>query len=233
MNNIGNTINEKEKIIGYAFKDKKLLERAFVHSSYANEHGIESYDRLEFLGDGVLGLVIAERLYSFGDDEGDMTEKRSRIVSKEPLLRAVERLELERFMLFGAGEKRQSHAHRKVVSDLFESIVGAIYLDGGYAAAEEFIVRELRDTIDAVRTSKASGNAKGDLQEYCQSREELKGLKIGYETVERSGSDHDPRFRVRVSLGGEALAEEIGSSKREAERKAAKSALKILCERGQ
>lgn len=232
MNNTDNNIaRETEKIIGYAFKDKTLLERAFTHSSYAHEHGVESYDRLEFLGDCVLGLVIAERLYSLGETEGEMTEKRARIVSREPLERVIDNLGLEKYLRFGAGEQKQSHVHRKVLSDLFEAIVGGIYLDGGYNEASGFILRTLRSTIDDICKSATSGNEKGDLQEYCQGRGDLKNRKIRYDTIGKSGSDHDPLFNVRVFVGEDMLAEGTGKSKRDAERQAAKSALKILRER--
>ena len=120
-----------EEIIGYAFGNVELLGRAFVHSSYAHEHGTESYDRLEFLGDGVLGLVVAEKLYDEGRDEGVMTQQRARIVGTRPLEAAAEELGLEQYIRFGEGEKKQPHKHRKVLADVFEAVIGAIYLDGG------------------------------------------------------------------------------------------------------
>ena len=103
----GKQTEKAEKIIGYAFKDKTLLERAFVHSSYANENNVESYERLEFLGDGVLGLVVAELLYEGSGDEGVMTVRRSRIVSSEPLEDATEKMGLDEFIQYVKGERTQ------------------------------------------------------------------------------------------------------------------------------
>lgn len=218
-------INNIEKIIGYAFKDTKLLERAFVHSSYANEKGVESYDRMEFLGDGVLGLIIAEMLYFKGEDEGNMTEKRSRIVSTKPLEESIETLGLEQFMLFGAGEKKQRHTHRKVLADLFEAIIGAIYLDGGYDHAKKFVLTHLGERISETFKSHKSENPKGDLQEYCQGK---KLGKVQYKLISTSGRAHDLFFTVEVCVDGKPLAQGEGKRKKEAESMAATKALKII-----
>ena len=214
-----------EEIIGYAFGNVELLGRAFVHSSYAHEHDTESYDRLEFLGDGVLGLVVAEKLYDEGRDEGVMTQQRARIVGTRPLEAAAEELGLERYIRFGEGEKKQPHKHRKVLADVFEAVIGAIYLDGGYAAAAAFVTDKLGDRIGDIIGSSESGNAKGDLQEYCQAN----GLGIAeYRLTGRSGADHAPSFTVCVYVDGKMIAEGRGGRKKDAERDAAKSALKIL-----
>lgn len=218
-------LNEIENIIGYAFKDKTLLERAFVHSSYANERGIESYERLEFLGDGVLDLIVTERLYGTDDDEGAMTEKRARIVSSPPLEDAVEKLGLGKFLKFGEGESRQPHSQRKVLADLFESIVGAIYLDGGYEDAKTFVFAVLGDRIDETVKSRKSDNDKGALQEYCQA-ERLGDVK--YEVLARGGKPHSPQFTIGVTVGGKSYAQGQGCRIKDAEREAAKKALEIL-----
>lgn len=221
-------LKEIEEIIGYAFKDKQLLERAFIHSSYANEHGIGSYERLEFLGDGVLGLIVAEKLYGTDDDEGDMTEKRARIVSSEPLEAATEKLNIGQYMLFGTGESRQSHARRKVLADLFEAVTGAVYLDGGYEAARDFVFRALGERIDAALKCADAGNSKGDLQEYCQA-EKLGAVE--YELLEKGGKPHEPIFAVCVKIDGKKYGEGKGCRIKDAEREAAKNTLEIL--RGQ
>ena len=221
-------LNEIEKIIGYAFKDKTLLERAFIHSSYANERGVESYERLEFLGDGVLGLIVAEKLYGTDNDEGDMTEKRARIVSSEPLENATDALGIGGFMMFGAGESRQTHTRRKVYADLFEAVTGAIYLDGGYADAKSFVFRALGDRIDETMKCGDAGNSKGDLQEYCQAE---KLGDVEYELIERGGKPHEPVFSVCVKIGGKKYGEGKGCRIKDAEREAAKNTLEILRDR--
>ena len=216
---------QKEKIIGYAFKDKDLLERAFVHSSYANEHRIPSYERLEFLGDGVLGLIVAEKLYRSSGDEGVMTVRRSLIVSSEPLEDVTEKSGLGEFIKFGNGEKCHDHSESKVYADVFESVLGAIYLDGGYAEAVRFVDRMLGERICEVMRAGKSENSKGDLQEYCQQK---KCGEIRYETVSEGKKDGRPYFTVCVYVGDKRIADGDGYRKKDAEHEAARYALKIL-----
>lgn len=214
-----------ENILGYAFGNKALLERAFVHSSYANEHGVESYDRLEFLGDGVLGMVIAERLYYTREDAGEMTEKRARIVSTAPLEDVTEDLGLDGYIVYGEGERKFRHARRKVLADVYEAIVGAIYLDGGFDDAKAFVLRSLGDRIDKIIDSRDSGNSKGDFQEYCQAH----GItEVRYVQTDVSGSRHEPIYRMAVEINGRIYAEGEGARKKDAEREAARKALEIL-----
>ncbi|MBR6789207.1 MAG: ribonuclease III [Clostridia bacterium] len=219
------TINEIENIIGYAFKNKVLLERAFIHSSYAHEKNVESYDRLEFLGDGVLGLVIAEKLYTCGNDEGDMTEKRSRIVSTVPLEELSENLGLNKYILFGAGERKQTHTRRKVLADVVEAIIGGIYLDGGYEKAKDFIYKHLNDRIKEVLFGDVNENPKGALQEYCQAR---KLGNIEYRVLSKSGTHHEPYFVVGAFLNDKEMSRGEGSRIKEAEKISATKALKKI-----
>lgn len=217
-----------ENIIGYAFKDKRLLERAFIHASYAHENGVRSYERLEFLGDGVLGLIIAEILYSSEGDEGVMTVRRSMIVSTEPLEDATLAARLDRFVLYGNGEKAHDHSDSKVLADVFEALLGAIYLDGGYAEAVKFVRTFLGDRISDVMAAGSPVNHKGRLQEYCQAK------KIGapkYLTLSERFENGKPVFTVSVTAGG-ITAEGEGRRKRDAEQKAAKSALEKLVKNG-
>lgn len=218
-------ITQTEKIIGYAFKNKDLLERAFVHSSYANEHRVPSYERLEFLGDGVLGLIIAEKLYCASGDEGVMTVRRSLIVSSEPLEDVTEKSGLGDHIKFGNGEKAHDHSDSKVYADVFESVLGAIYLDGGYEEAVRFVDKMLGDRINEVMRAGDSGNGKGELQEYCQFKK-MGGIR--YETLSESRKNNRPYFTVCVYVGDKRLAEGCGYRKKEAEHDAARSALKIL-----
>lgn len=218
-------LNKIEEIIGYAFKDKTLLERAFIHSSYANERGEQSYERLEFLGDGVLGMIVAEKLYGTESNEGDMTEKRARIVSSAPLENATQVLGIGQYIKFGAGESKQSHTRRKVLADLYEAITGAIYLDGGYEEARSFVFRTLGNLIEETIKRPFDGNSKGELQEYCQAK---KLGAIDYPLISRGGKPHEPSFTVGVTVGGKKYAEGKGCRIKDAEREAAKIALEIL-----
>ena len=222
----GKQTEKAEKIIGYAFKNKTLLERAFIHSSYANENNVESYERLEFLGDGVLGLIVAELLYEGSGDEGVMTVRRSRIVSSEPLEDATEKMGLDEFILYGKGERTQDHTDSKVHADVFEAVLGAIYLDGGYESAVAFVTRHLGDAISRA-VSSPQINHKGLLQEYCQA-DKLGG--VGYTLVSEEERDGRPYFIAQVTAGGVTATGE-GRRKRDAEQEAAKSALEKLRKR--
>ena len=222
----GKQTEKAEKIIGYAFKNKTLLERSFIHSSYANENNVESYERLEFLGDGVLGLIVAELLYEGSGDEGVMTVRRSRIVSSEPLEDATEKMGLDEFILYGKGERTQDHTDSKVHADVFEAVLGAIYLDGGYESAVAFVTRHLGDAISRA-VSSPQINHKGLLQEYCQA-DKLGG--VGYTLVSEEERDGRPYFIAQVTAGGVTATGE-GRRKRDAEQEAAKSALEKLRKR--
>ncbi len=219
-------ISKIENIIGCAFKDKTLLERAFVHSSYANEHDVCSYERLEFLGDGVLGLIVAEMLYKADGDEGVMTVRRSMIVSSEPLEDATVAAGLSEFVLYGNGERNNDHSDSKVLADVFEAVLGAVYLDTGYEKAAELVERFLGDRIREVMTS-GKRNYKGELQEYCQAHK----LKLAEYGVTESERDGRPHFAATVRAAG-VTARGEGRRKRDAEQEAAKYALEKLHELG-
>ncbi len=205
--------------LGYIFRDAALLETCFTHSSYANEHGGESNERLEFLGDAVLGFLVADELYrTRGVREGEMTALRSRLVSAKPLAEAIRADGLEQYLRVsgsGAGEK--------AVSSLFEALTAGIYLDGGLEAARAFVRAKLSP-------EKAAGaNYKGELQEYLQARLHETAR---YVLVSQEGEAHAPRFTVRAEGAGEqALG--TGGSVRAAEKDAARSLLELLKERGE
>ena len=205
-----------EEIIGYTFRDKSLLCTCFTHSSYANAHKTQSNERLEFLGDAVLGFLVAKALYALdGEDEGRMTERRQKFVSEEPLKECVERAGLDKFLLCTGGMVPSA----KAVSSLFEAIVAGIYLDGGLKEAEKFVLRFL---APLERHEGAGRNYKGELQEFLQARGPE---KPEYTLVKTEGAAHAPRFTVRAAGGGLfALGE--GGSKAEAEKAAAKA---LLC----
>ncbi len=200
-----------EKKLGYTFKDKKLLERALTHSSAS---GADNYEQLEFLGDSVIQLIVTARLYSEGGTEGQMTARRQKLVSHEPLKCASEELGLPSCIIKGVPDVGE-----KPLSSVYESVCGAIFADGGYAAAEKFINR----TLLAAHVS-APRNYKGELQEYVQS----KGEQLpSYRTRLQGGTPDKPDFVCDVAVCGKSFSGR-GKSKGEAERRAAKSALDCL-----
>ncbi len=219
-----------ENKIGYSFKDKMLLRKCFTHSSFAHEHGELDNERLEFFGDAILEFVVTEYLYKHArGDEGDLTQKRAKIVSKEPLLKAFFRLDLKQYVLLGAGARRNVQNEDKLYSSVYEALVAGIYLDGGIVVAKKFIKNTLIDYCVKIEQSQQKqvngGLFKSRLQEFVQ-KEHLGS--ITYETLAKSGPDHKPFFRVAVCLNGSKLAEGSGSSKKMAESKSAELALQIL-----
>ncbi len=214
-------IKRIEKKIGYEFSDKLLLEAAFTHSSFTNERrgNSVSYDRLEFLGDSILGFVVAEELYfKLDKTEGEMTKLRSKIVSKKPLADAVDELGVFEFMRIGNGAKSDVTNSEKAKSDLFESLVAAIYIDCGKLldAPRAFIKRHLKNGAD-------TADYKSELQNLTQKQ--YRKQVICYETV---GIDENKQFTVEVFVCGHSRGIGTGSSKKEAEQNAARIALTAL-----
>ncbi len=210
---------EIEKIIGYTFRDKSLLETAFTHSSFTNEHHFENNEKLEFLGDSVLNFVVAELLYlSSLEDEGAMTASRASIVSREPLATAIEKLGLLKYLRIGIGVSKTRNWSTKFKSNLFEAVLGAIYLDGGMENAKHFVYNHLGRDI----AHNAAIDYKSRLQEFKQAR--FNDLKLEYVTIDNGRKG----FISKVYLGGEFVGEGTGRKKKLAEREAAKVALKKL-----
>ena len=218
-----------ENRIGYSFTDKMLLRKCFTHSSYAHEHGEEDNELLEFFGDAIIEFIVTEYLYkNSAGDEGKLTVKRAGVVSREPLLKAVNELGLAEFMLLGKGQQMSAHSDEKLFSSVYEALVAGIYLDGGIVAAKRFV----KDTIikdfdfkERAARKELSCESKTEFQEYVQKR---KLGSISYQTLGKIGPDHKPEFRVAALLNGAVVAEGKGSTKRLAESAAAKSALDKL-----
>ena len=211
-----------ESKIGYRFNDKQLLINALTHSSYINENKGDtvSYDRLEFLGDSILDFIVAEDLYfSMNEDEGGMTQLRAKIVSREPLADAIDEIGLLPYMRIGRGARADVVNSQKTKSDLFESVLAAIYIDCG---------RRLDDprkfVHSHIRKSLAINDSKTALQIYTQKN--YKGEIPVYTAVENVGQS--PRFTVTVSVCGKVLATGEGGSKKIAEQNSAYYALKAL-----
>lgn len=213
-------IAEIERKIGYAFRDRSLLETCFTHASYANIHGLESYDRLEFLGDAILGFLVAEALYGGTEyDAGRMTEIRQQVVSEKPLRQIVEKSGLEEYMLCTGEEIRRG----KAVSSLFEALTAGIYFDGGAEAARRFVLGHLAPYL---KNAEQDCNYKGELQEFLQARGQERAV---YTVIGREGAPHMPHFTVQADAAGESARGE-GGSKAEAEKSAAKALLSKLRE---
>ena len=223
-----------EERLGYTFRDRKRLEDALYHSSYANEHrslGIHSNERLEFLGDAVLGLVTADYLFHKHPDlpEGDLTRIRAALVCEESLHEVAQSLELGRHLKLGRGEEQGGGRERpSILADATESVFAAVYLDGGMEAAAELIHRVLLDKEREEDVEERRRDYKTQLQELVQRHS---GSTLGYRLVGSSGPDHAKVFEAAVLLSGEPFSTGTGRSKKEAEQAAARAALELLREK--
>ena len=217
-----------ETKLGYVFHRPELLENALYHSSYANEHrgtGISSNERLEFLGDAMLGFVTAEYLYAKHPDmpEGDLTRIRAALVCEESLHEVAQSLDLGNYLLLGKGEEQGGGRCRpSILADATESVFAAVYLDGGMDAASDLIHRVLLDKEREEVVEERRRDYKTELQELVQRRS---GQVLHYELTGTSGPDHAKQFTFRVTLNGRELGQGTGRSKKEAEQSAARSAL--------
>jgi ribonuclease-3 len=216
--------------IGYRFRDRGLLEHAMTHTSRANEDvtgGVVDNESLEFLGDAVLGFVIADTLFrEFPDwDEGEKSKTKASMVSTFALAKQSERLHLGDHLLLGRGEEKTGGRRKQaLLADSYEALIAAIYLDGGIDAARAFIKRQFNSLIADAKRMGAAGQQdyKSGLQELVQARSQP---LPEYRLVGTFGPDHDKRFEVEVVVGGETLARASGPSKKEAEQEAARRAL--------
>ena len=213
---------EIEQIINYSFKDKKLLQKALTHSSYSNEHRVESNERLEFLGDAVIEFIITEILYlEFKGKEGDLSKIRALIVSEKPLSQAIDKLNLASFLLKGVGESRNVTESKAIKCDMFEALVGAIYLDGGIENAKRFFNLALGENIENIKLNGFIEDPKSKLQES------LTQAKIVYSTT-KTGADHMPISKTTVFINDVKCGSGQGTNKKTAEENAASMALNNL-----
>lgn len=224
-------MQQLQEKIGYRFQNARLLETALTHSSYANEKhqdGCESYERLEFLGDSILGHIAADFLYHHEPPipEGRMTRLRAELVCESSLHKIALRLELGRWMRLGRGEERTGGRERpSILADMVESILAAMYLDSGsLEEPRRFVLRELLEQAE-LGEEHHTKDYKTALQELVQRRP---NRHISYDLVSESGPDHDKTFIFRVSINGKPVGEGSGRSKKEAEQMAARRALETL-----
>lgn len=219
-------LKEFQKKIGYQFQQEGLLRQALTHSSYANEHRMKKLsdnERLEFLGDAVLEIVTSDFLYHEHTDvpEGELTRVRASIVCEQTLAFCTRALNLGDYLFLGKGEDQTGGRKRKsILSDAFEAIIGAIYLDGGFASAKEFIHKFILKDIEH---KKLFYDSKTILQEIVQS--DYKGKEIEYVLTGEIGPDHDKKFVVSLVVGDKTLGEGTGRTKKAAEQEAAYRAI--------
>ena len=222
-------IKDLEKAIGYQFGNISLLQNALTHSSYANEryhNSLMSNERLEFLGDSILGMVVAEHLYrNFPDrPEGELTRMRADMVCERALAEVANRLSLGQHLMLGHGEERFGGRSRdSILADAVESVIAATYVDGGMDAAVSFIRKFILCDVPAQRLRNA--DYKTALQELVQQK---KNQVLTYALVGESGPDHDKKFDVEVMLNGQVVGCGTGSSKKRAEQDAARAAMDKL-----
>ena len=222
-------INELEKAIGYQFRNITLLQNALSHSSYANERwhdSLKSNERLEFLGDSVLGMLVADHLYRTFPNrpEGELTRMRADMVCEKTLAKVANRLNLGRHLMLGKGEETGGGRNRdSILADAVESVLAACYLDGGMDAAVQFVQKFI--LVNVPVTKLHNTDYKTALQELVQQK---KNQVIAYRLVGESGPDHDKEFRVEVTLNDEVVGVGTGSSKKRAEQAAAQAAIEKL-----
>ena len=219
-----------EKSVGLTFKNQKLLKQAFTHRSYLNEHkssDLSHNERLEFLGDAVLELIVTEYLYSKYPhfNEGEMTALRAAVVNANTLSNIASAVGMNDYLLLSHGEaKDKGRARQYILANTFEAFVGAVFLDVGYNTARDFVGKHTFSLLEDIVTQGLWSDSKSSFQEEAQERV---GLTPSYKTVSEEGPDHDKSFVVGVYLGAEEVATGSGKSKQDAEQAAARGALAV------
>lgn len=222
-------ISEFEKKIGLEFKNKELLELAFTHRSFLNENRDlvkEHNERIEFLGDAVLELVVTEMLYNKfpGMKEGEMTAIRSALVNTDALSKRADKLGMEEYLKMSKGEKASEKGRWHILANTFESVIGAIYLDFGYEQSKKFLEINLFPYLGEILEDNLHRDPKSFFQEMAQDKN---GVTPEYKTIEEIGPEHDREYIAGAYIGKEFIAKGKGSSKKNAEIDAAANALKV------
>ncbi len=229
MENFEKNLEAFEGKINYVFKNKGLIFEALSHSSYANEKkkSRRSNERLEFLGDSVLSIVVSQYLFEHFTHlpEGELTKIRASLVCEKSLYEFAKQIDLGQHILLGKGEENTGGRQRaSILADAFEAVIAAVFLDGGLEAAKKHILRFIPDDIDS-RKSVSFSDHKTILQEVIQKNPEE---KVEYKLVGQSGPDHNKAFKVQVYLNSNVIGTGVGKSKKEAEQMAAKEALELM-----
>jgi len=218
-----------EERIGYTFKDKGLLRAALTHASGAM-HRLASNERLEFLGDAILGAVVCELLYHRYPEylEGDLTRLKSVLVSRQTCAKISKELGMREFLILGKGMSVQPSVPTSLLADVFESLIAAIYLDGGVQFVREFIAKLLTPEMELAVEAEASGNYKSLLQQVAQREH---GTTPTYQLLDEKGPDHSKCFKISAQIGSRCYQAAWGRNKKEAEQRAARNALHELAGR--
>lgn len=218
-------LEDFEKNISYTFTNKELLKKALTHTSYANEHLVESNEKLEFLGDAILEFVTSKYLYGNYTNltEGEMTKVRASVVCEQSLYKVAIKLNFSDFLYLGKSELSNNGKKRPaILADSVEAVIAAMYLDSGIEAVEKFIIDNLKEAIEIASKSVGMKDYKTVLQEKLQGH---KDARIEYEIINELGPDHNKRFLAQVKFNGRVLAKGEGSSKKNAQMEAARIAL--------
>lgn len=224
-------LKDLEGEIGYTFREPGNLVLALTHSSYANEKkaaGLKSNERLEFLGDSVLNIVTSDYIYRNYPElpEGEMTRTRAAVVCEASLTRCAEKIRLGEYLFLGKGEENTGGRTRSsILSDAFEALIGAVYIDGGISDARGFILRYMEDIYQDIDRQNVFRDYKTMFQEIIQKQSDQ---KISYRILDERGPDHDKTFTAQVLVGNEPYGEGTGRSKKEAEQNAAKDAINSM-----
>lgn len=223
-----NKLKELEQKIGHKFNNKTLLKQSLTHSSYANEikRPGSSNERLEFLGDSVLSIVVSSYLYNnYKIDEGELTKLRASLVCESALFDFAKEISLGEFLILGKGELQNGGNRRpSILADAFEALIAAIYLDGGIEPARKFVLKFVKDDLSNIENLSFK-DYKTHLQEIVQQNPEE---RIEYVLVDESGPDHNKVFTVELRLNSNVIATGKGRSKKQAEQQAASEALKLM-----
>lgn len=231
-----NLLQELIKNLNIKINNLNIIDKALTHSSYVNENKdlkLESNEKLEFLGDAVLGLVITEYLYNLYPDysEGKLSKMKSRLVSAEVLSKLSNELSLGEYMLLGKGEEKSGGRKRQSnIENAFESVVGAIYLDSGFKESANFIINRFNEQfLEHFQSKEIGKDYKGELQEFSQKKFNTSPV---YSVVSEVGPEHKKIFEVRVLIKGKEYGRGVGKSKKEAEQKASSNAINFLKKEG-
>ncbi len=222
-------MKEFQKRIGYSFKNTDLLYQALSHSSFSNDckNHNKSNERLEFLGDSVLSIIVAKHLFETYTDipEGKLTKLRASLVCEKALFEFAKKVDLGEVLFIGKGEEATGGRERpSILADAFEAVIAAIFLDGGMECATKFVMQFIPKKID-INNIAVLNDYKTALQEIIQQNKEE---KIEYHLVEESGPDHNKKFTVQVNLNSNVIGQGVGRSKKQAEQNAAKEALELM-----
>lgn len=227
-----NTLKEFQEIIGYKFTDENYLRTALTHSSYVHENKnkvVKFNERMEFLGDSVLNVIVSKYIFENYPElpEGKLTKMRAAVVCEKSLFECAQNIDMGKYLILGRGEERTGGRTRaSVLSDAYEALIAAIFLDSSLDVAKEWVLGQLYEAIEAAAKGKISKDYKTEFQEAAQINGDV---DIDYRVVSATGPDHNKCFSVNVYLNGKLMGQGEGTSKKKAEQNAAKCALLRLC----